>query len=204
MNTRIKLNIIIEKDNGQTDAIIKGFKMATGEILCWLNSDDVFEFGTLNQVAKYFTSNKVDVLAGRFNKIDNLGKVIWTSSKKELKKIDWFKYPMKIGQPSTFFTHDIYKKVGGLNPKFNYCMDYDLFIRFAKSDAKFLYVSDVFSNFRMHNESKTMSVPWAFWKEEFDIFRNNGGKLFSPFLYWKSREIISKSLKKLYEKFFKK
>jgi len=186
----------VEKDKGQSDALIKGFNIASGDIYCWLNSDDILMPNALQFVAKKFIETKCDVLYGLFNRIDENNNLIKKECGKKLNVNEWFKMPMQIGQPSTFFSSLIYKKVGGINIKFNYCMDYDLFMRFAVSNAKFVFVNEVFSSFRQHNNSKTVKSAYKFWLEEFEIYFKNNGKLISPFLYWKGREIISYLMRK--------
>lgn len=194
--------IICEKDNGQTDALIKGFNICKGDIYCWINSDDLLKPHTLSKVATYFAQNpNVDILVGILDTIDEDSKLIGIREGRKMKNLDWLIMPQCIGQQSTFYRANVYKQIGGLNQGLEYSMDYDLFMRFAIGGFKFLYVSDVLSSFRFHNSSKTVSLPYKFWKEEFYVFKKNGGKLFSPFYYWKVREIISWIIK---QKLFRK
>jgi len=184
--------IIVEKDKGQVDALVKGFKMSTGDILGWINSDDKLEDGALGKVANEFiTDPDVQVLVGLQRNIDENGRSLGIAKRKIMTNKDWMKIPMAINQPPTFFKAEAYKSVGGLNPSLEYSMDYDLFMRFAKNNFKWKYVDEVFAQFRYHSNSKSVALPHRQWKEEFKVFKMNGGKMFSPFYYWKFREMIS-------------
>jgi glycosyltransferase involved in cell wall biosynthesis len=184
-------NIIIEKDDGQADALRKGFNCCTGDIYCWLNSDDVFERDTFKVVAEEFTAG-IDVLNGGLNVIDADSKFVSTWPQRRIPNEKWLHFPQTIGQPSTFFSAEIFNRVGGISRQFRYAMDYDLFFRFALAGARFHYIDRSLANFRVHSESKTMSLPYKFWKEEISIFHQlSGGKIFSGFYYWKFRGILS-------------
>jgi glycosyltransferase involved in cell wall biosynthesis len=190
-NEHIK-KIIVEKDKGQTDALDKGFRYCSGDIFTWLNSDDTYAPGAFQQVVDIFTSNPdVDLLNGELNVINEKSGFISKWPRKKISNKSWLHYPQTIGQPSTFFTAKLFKKVGGINPKYNYAMDYDLFFRFALSNARFFFTDETLANFRVHSHSKTMALPYKFWKEEISVFYTlSNKKLFSGFYYWKLRGII--------------
>jgi glycosyltransferase involved in cell wall biosynthesis len=124
---------VSEPDAGQTDALIKGFSRATGDILGWLNSDDLFEKETLFEVAEFFTSHTGTEFAyGDSTWIDDTGLVIKQKREHPFNRYIWLYDHNFIPQPSAFFTRDIYQRVGGLNPSFDLAMDADLWIRFAE------------------------------------------------------------------------
>ena len=192
---RIK-NIISEKDKGQTDALIKGFNNTSGDILCWLNSDDMFVPGSLAKIAELFSlDSDIDVIVGNLMVVDSEGKEVGMWPRRFMSNSDWLSLPQAIGQPATFFTRRAFDTVGGLDPQFEYSMDYDLFMRFGIYGLKFRYIDDVLSYFRVHEESKTMMLPYKLWKDEFKVYRQNGGPLFSKFYYWKIRGILSTIIK---------
>lgn len=67
-----------------------------------------------------------------------------------------------------------------------------IFFRFAMSNAKFSYVDNHLASFRVHDQSKTMSLPYKFWKEEFEVYyRISGGRLFSDFITGNSEELLA-------------
>lgn len=191
-----RATIIVEKDTGQVDALIKGFKMATGEIFTWLNSDDILEPGALSIVAHHFIAHpSASVLVGNLKFINSEGTEIGRPVRREMTLDDWRYRPMSIYQPCTFFRADCYKSVEGLDSSLEYSMDYDLFIRFAERGCEFTYIDEILASFRFHEFSKSVAVPWRQWQEEFTVFKSHGGKMISPFYYWKIRSIFSYFIK---------
>lgn len=184
--------IIIEKDKGQSDALAKGFKLCTGQILAWLNSDDVYAPGAFQHIASLFEQHQdCHVINGELNVIDEKSEWVSLWPRRTIKEHQWMHFPQPIGQPSTFFTSEIYRKVGGVNAVLRYAMDYDLFFRFVLAGANFHYTNNVLANFRVHDSSKTMSLPYKFWKEEIQVFyRLSNRKIVSGFYYWKFRGIL--------------
>ncbi len=183
--------IVIEKDKGQVDALCKGFNYCTGEIYTWLNSDDSFAPGAFQKVADNFEeNNSIDVLNGELDVINEHSKFIARWPRKKISNKRWLHSPQPIGQPSTFFKSEIFKKVGGIEPTYEYSMDYDLFFKFALADAKFQFIDDSLACFRVHAKSKTMALPFKQWKEEIKVFyKLSNKKILSGFYYWKFRGI---------------
>jgi glycosyltransferase involved in cell wall biosynthesis len=191
------VKIIVEKDNGQADALKKGFVQCSGDIYAWLNSDDVYAPEAFQTVAGIFSQHKkVDVINGELHVINERSEFTAVWPRKKITPRQWLHYPQAIGQPSTFFKADIYKQVGGINSQYTYAMDYDLFFRFALANANLIYMDDCLAFFRVHDQSKTMALPFKFWKEELAIFYQlSNKKLLSGFYYWKFRGIISTVIK---------
>ncbi|MEE8574067.1 MAG: glycosyltransferase family 2 protein, partial [Thermodesulfobacteriota bacterium] len=150
------LKWVSEKDLGQTDALIKGFSMATGKILAWINSDDIYIKGAIKKVAEFFTENPdVALLYGKSHYIDETGKNIgeYPTEEFDMKKLPYFNF---ICQPSVFFRKSVYKTSGGLDRTLSYTMDYDLWIRIAEKE-RVAYLPEFLSSYRLHEESKTVS-----------------------------------------------
>lgn len=189
--------LIIEKDKGQTDALYKGFQYCTGDIFTWLNSDDVFAENAFQSVVNEFSRFPgIDVLNGELDVIDDQSNWVAVWPRKKITNRQWLHYPQAIGQPSTFFTSKLFKKVGGINSSLNYAMDYDLFFRFALSNARFHFSDLHLAKFRVHSQSKTMALPYKFWKEEIAVFyKLSEKKILSGFYYWKFRGIFSTIVK---------
>lgn len=123
---------VSEPDRGQTDALIKGFARATGDILCWLNSDDLFEPATLFEVAAFFEANPdAEFVYGDATWIDADGRVIKPKREHDFNRFVWMYDHNYIPQPSAFWRRGLYEQVGGLDPSFDLAMDADLWIRFA-------------------------------------------------------------------------
>jgi len=148
---------ISEKDEGQSDAINKGFKESTGDILAWLNSDDTYTANTLLKVGRFFANNsRVDIIYGDAYIIDRDDKIM-----RELKDVSFNKRALIYGginihQASTFWRRKLFLEVNMLNTDLHYSMDYDLWLRFIKRGAKFILIPQAFANFRFHKLSKTV------------------------------------------------
>jgi glycosyltransferase involved in cell wall biosynthesis len=146
---------VSEKDKGQSHAINKGLKLATGEIVCWLNSDDLFEPNTLNTISKFFNKN-VDA---QFVYGD--GVIFYEGGKKQDSQCKPGKVDQAIlsccdplQQPSTFWRRAIHNEIGFIDESLYFTMDWDFFIRIAlKYEMYYLPVS--FSRYRIHDAHKT-------------------------------------------------
>jgi glycosyltransferase involved in cell wall biosynthesis len=149
---------VSERDKGQTDALIKGFARASGDILAWLNSDDLYEPSTLWEVAAYFASHpRARFVYGDALWTDRAGRV--TRPKKELpfNRFIWFHTYGYIPQPSAFWRRDLYDEVGGLDPRFDLAMDADLWLRFAEVTRPY-HVRRVWSRMRAYPEQKNVRL----------------------------------------------
>ncbi len=121
-----------EPDGGQTQGIIKGFAYATGEILCFLNSDDLFEPGTLLEVGEYFSTHpKADAVFGDTLWIDAEGNPLQKRKEIPFNRFIWLHTFNYVPGMSMFWRRTIYDQVGGLNPSFQLAFDADLWIRFS-------------------------------------------------------------------------
>lgn len=155
------LRVIREPDQGQADAINKGFRVATGDILCFLNSDDTFLPGALDRVAREIDPARGrHVVLGRCRFIDEHDRFVGVEhpsafeSHRRVLEI-WKGYC--IPQPAVFWTPEVWRRCGPLNEKEQLMLDYDLFCRFSR-DYPFHFVDQVLATYRMHSESKTSSV----------------------------------------------
>jgi glycosyltransferase involved in cell wall biosynthesis len=152
----IRYRWLSEKDRGQTDAIIKGFHMAKGEVLAWLNSDDTYLPGALSRTTKVFADEPaLSVIYGRTHFTDVKGTIIgkYPTEPFEYKRLAMFNF---ICQPSVFFRKQALSEAGGLDMGLHYVMDYDLWIRMA-AKFEFRYLPEYLSTYRLHEESKTIS-----------------------------------------------
>jgi len=155
-----KIKWISEKDKGQTNAINKGIKKTTGDIIMYLNSDDVMMPNTLNVVAQYFMQHPDAMwLTGDYFIIDENGKKIQSfiaNYKKLLRKypsFNVFSIANFIIQPSTFWKKEIHDEFGLFDEKLKYCMDYDFWMKIYKK-YKLHVLKKHFSLFRIHSLSK--------------------------------------------------
>jgi glycosyltransferase involved in cell wall biosynthesis len=145
-------------DGGQTDALIQGFHRATGDILAWLNSDDMHEPGTLAEVAAHFESHRQDRFAfGDSTWIDSAGSVVRRKKEMPFKRWIWLRTYNYIPQPSAFWRRELYEEVGGLDPTFDLAMDTDLFARFSERTRP-CHVSRYWSRMRSHPDQKNVRL----------------------------------------------
>jgi glycosyltransferase involved in cell wall biosynthesis len=143
-----------EPDGGQTNGLIKGFSHATGEILCFLNSDDLFEPGVLHEVGEYFTKHPdVDAVYGDALWIDAEGNVLRKQKEIPFSRFIWLYTYNYIPGMSTFWRRTIYDLAGGLNPAFQLAFDTDLWIRFS-DHGKIKHVARQWSRMRFYPEQK--------------------------------------------------
>jgi|DewCreStandDraft_2_1066082.scaffolds.fasta_scaffold00067_92 GT2 family glycosyltransferase len=146
-----------ERDAGQADAINKGWARATGEVLAWLNSDDVYLPGALACVIRRWQEcPSADVLCGDAFEFEEPWGIIGHLRPRRVRLVDLLRW-CDISQPSTFFRKSAVQAVGPLDTVLHYAMDYDFFVRLAAAGFAFEYVPAVLSLMRYHASSKTMS-----------------------------------------------
>lgn len=145
------------KDQGQADAINRGMNLSSGEVVCWLNSDDMYLPGTLLDIGKRFMgrTNQNLLLYGSAVTIKETSESL-KSGAQIPGSFDKFTLTYKdpIVQPSTFWTRTLWKATGELNINYNYVLDWDWFIRASKI-AEFERISKFYSVYRFHPEHKT-------------------------------------------------
>lgn len=196
---------VSEKDNGQTDAINKGFSMATGDVYAWLNSDDTLEPHAVSRIVDYFSNNPdVGLVYGDANFIDADGKVIGKFNAAQTDQKRLREGYVHIPQQAAFFRADAWKQIGPLDPGFYFAMDYDLWVRLA-AITRIAYYPGVIANFRLHDDAKTVIADKACWNEMLKVHYRDGGKPFSklvfkyylrklaaPYILWKRKQLFSK------------
>ncbi|MDY3555033.1 glycosyltransferase family 2 protein [Gemmata sp. JC717] len=146
------------KDNGQSHAINLGLAGTSGEIMAYLNSDDLLLPGALHTVAQFFQQNPdVDVVYGHRVLINGEGQEIgrWVIPPHDDEVLRWADY---VPQETMFWRRRIWDKVGGIDESFRFAMDWDLLLRFQAAGAKFYRYPRFLGSFRIHGDSKTMTV----------------------------------------------
>ena len=166
--------VVIEADRGQSDAINKGFNFGTGELIMWLNSDDMLFPGALYMLALTYLNRKCDFIAGicAVHRDSN----IIAARKPKVRQHDfnvanlsdvlhfWAKGHFFF-QPETIFTRQLWQEVGGkLNTDLHYAMDHELWLRFANANAKLEVIDYPIALFRKHERQKTSDSLASLWE----------------------------------------
>jgi glycosyltransferase involved in cell wall biosynthesis len=167
-----------QKDEGQSHAINLGFEHATGDIMAYLNSDDILLPGSLHYIGEYFTKNpEVDVVYAHrvlINKNDEeIGRWVLPPHESDILTVSDF-----IPQETLFWRRRIWEKAGGkIDESFEFAMDWDLILRFKNANATFKRLPRFIGAFRVHNQQKTnMNMPLVGQKEirRLQLQHNNG------------------------------
>ncbi|MCI0340532.1 MAG: glycosyltransferase [Planctomycetales bacterium] len=170
-----------EPDRGQADAINKGFRRATGEILCWLNSDDTYLPGALRRVAQIFAEEPdVDFIHGHCLRINEKDEVIGIHLAAPYPDRRLPDHAISVSQPASFWRRRVYETLGDLDTSFAYAMDLEYWLRIILR-FRTRMVPEVLANFRYVPGTKSFSHPDAFLPEVLRAYRKHGGRRFSPF-----------------------
>ncbi|KAB2319763.1 glycosyltransferase [Betaproteobacteria bacterium SCN1] len=152
------IDIRIEPDNGQADALNRGFAHTAGEIMGYLNSDDLLMPGALNTVGRFFRENpSVDVVYGNRLIINEDGLEIgrWILPGHNPRVLRFVDY---VPQESMFWRRRIWERAGGqFDPELHFALDWDLILRFLDAGAVFQHLPNLFGIFRVHGKQKSQT-----------------------------------------------
>lgn len=169
-----KVSWISEPDRGQSEAINKGWKRATGEILAWLNSDDIYLPGAISKAVTYLQSHPdVGLVYGDGFHISEEGQALGRFPSEPFSK-DRLKETCFIAQPGAFMRRSVIEQVGWVQESLRYCMDYDLWIRISKR-YQLQYVPIPMASIRLHTECKTVKDRAATYAETVRMLKFNYG-----------------------------
>ena len=195
------------KDKGQTDAINKGFARAHGQILAWLNSDDVLYSHAVREAVAYLTAHpECGMVYGDCDFIDADDKVIGRFNAKQTDHRRLTQGYVHIPQQASFWRADLWYRVGPLDDSIYFAMDYDLWLRLAEvSQVKYLPGAKPWAAFRLHADAKTIAEDDRCWPDMLRIHKRNGGSVFSliyakyclrrllgPLIRWRRRRSFSR------------
>jgi len=170
---------VSEPDQGQTDAINKGFSHARGDILAWLNSDDTYLPGAISQAVDYLRDHpEAGMVYGDANLIGSDGKIIGRFPARQTNFRLLRRGYVHIPQQSAFFRSSLWKQVGPLDPSFFFAMDYDLWVRLARI-SELHYNPSLWANFRLHGSGKSVVADNRCWPEMLRVHYREGGSWFS-------------------------
>ena len=175
-----RIKWVSEKDSGLADAVNKGLRMATGDVIGWLNSDDLYRPGTLPLVADYFSHHPECMwLYGKCRIIDENDREIYRGvtryknlllNRFSLGRLMTENY---ISQPAVFFRKKLIEEVGYLRTDLRFAMDYDLWLRFGKRYPASV-IREYLSDFRRHPGSLSENFTGEQFTEQYVVAKANG------------------------------
>lgn len=157
LKTHPHLEWVSEPDRGQTHALNKGFRRATGEIVGWLNSDDTYAPGVFGAVAEVFADPSVHVVCGDGFEIDERDRPLRPMNSTRCAPDDlirYWKWRYEFLQPAFFFRRSVFDRVGYLDENLYYVMDYEFFIRLGLA-FPFRHLPMHVANLRFYSATKT-------------------------------------------------
>ena len=178
-----QLHWVSEKDNGQADAVNKGIRSTSGEIIGWLNSDDIYYPGAIGKVIAYFKKHPdAAVIYGNANHIDADDNVLepYPTESWNLPRLHDICF---LCQPAVFFRRRVIEVHGALNSQLQYCMDYEFWLRLGQKGVRFDYLPDLLAGSRLHPATKTLGSRVQAHREINDMLRQRAGRVPHRWLY---------------------
>ena len=200
---------VSEKDEGYADALAKGFELASGDVLCWINAGDLLLPGAFDVARRVLQEEDADFIFGDDFYISEDDRVIsfsrgWVRSLRSAMLYGGWT-PL---QDACFWTKDLYDRVGGINRELKYAADFDLFLRFSMA-GKVMYSPYAFSAFRKHFEQKSIANSIEYDKErksvmsaaiKSDVSDVATKKMFLKLYYWFYLRVRARVLHRLWDK----
>ena len=166
-----------EKDAGQADAVNQGIRATDGDVIGWLNSDDVYYPGAIQRVVEYLDEHPdVDVVYGMADHIDR-DDYAFEAYPTEPWSFERLKHRGIICQPAAFFRRRVVERHGALDASLRYCMDYEYWLRLAKAGARFAYLEEKLAGSRLYAETKTLGARVAVHEEINDMLKRTLGRV---------------------------
>ena len=166
---------VSEPDQGQTDAINRGFARVKGAILAYINSDDFYEPRAFFKIAEVFLENPTaQFVAGgcaimERSEITRVFKPWWPAEPCYFLK----PFSSTVPQPACFWGHDLFKKVGGFETNLHYCFDQEFYLKIALAGVSPFLLEDDLARYRDHDQTKTRDRI-QFFRETLSIINKNG------------------------------
>jgi glycosyltransferase involved in cell wall biosynthesis len=177
------LQWVSERDGGQADAVNKGLARATGDIIGWLNSDDIYYPGAVAAACASFDAHpEADLVYGDANHIDENDRILepYGTAPWDLDRLLENCY---ICQPAVFFRKSALERFGLLDARLQLCLDYEYWIRLAQSGAVFHWLRQVLAGSRLYPETKTLGSRVAVHSEINSMLARRIGHVPDRWLY---------------------
>ncbi len=188
---------ISERDRGQTHAINKGLAMTVGEIITWVNSDDVLEPGAISAaVAAFQEDPRTALVYGNARELNAEGQHIrdnYPPAPNVWELVHGWDY---IIQPASFFRRNKMEEVGGLDEELHWAMDYDLFMRLALN-YPIKRVDAFLASYRFYDECKSCAGGWKRYMEIVRVLRRYNTTHTAPAFFLYAWELVNTTLTRL-------
>ena len=189
-----RLRWLSAPDGGQADAVNRGIALTQGEIIAWINSDDVYYPGALAAVQAVFGANpQVQVVYGDADHIDPADRLLspyptaaWNYQR--LKDICF------LCQPAVFFRRRTIAQWGDLDASLHYCMDYELWLRYGQQ-TNFFYLPQKLAGSRLYAENKTLGQRLAVHRETNDMLQQRLGRVPDKWIFAHSQIKLEETLR---------
>ena len=172
-----ELTIVSEADSGQTEAINKGLRRATSDVICWLNSDDYLLPGALHAVGEFFAAHPdVTWVTGDGVIVDGEGRPIQAPVRFYKQILRRFPPSVYLGmansvvQPATFWRRSVHEDLGYLDESLHYTMDYDWWLRLLETGRPGK-INKALCGFRIHDASKSGTLFQEMLEEDYETLQ---------------------------------
>lgn len=167
---------VSEKDKGQGDALNKGFLKATGEIIGWQNSDDIYLPNAFNKAVDMFERSDADVVFGDKFNINQEDKITRRFKFTSFCLISYWYCRMSLSNQSAFWRKELFSDIGMIDVNLSFIMDFDFFLRAGIKNKKFKHIESFLGAFRLHKNSKSSTFDRKIIKNEHRLIDKRYGK----------------------------
>lgn len=181
---------VSRKDKGQSDAINQGLAAASGEIIAWINSDDVYPPDALRKVIAAFDAEpQTEVIYGRAHLIDEAGRTIGEYPV-EPWNFDRLASSCFLCQPAVFFRRRLIARYGVLDERLHYAMDYEYWLRIGR-DTPFRHLDAPLASSRIYPETKSLRDKPGVFREGMEVAHRHTGRWVRDWVrgygYWRAK-----------------